>query len=407
MGADSMRVLVINSGSSSIKLYFYDMQQEILLVSYILERIGEAESSHVYRECSTSGEIQEHRHISPVADHASGLEQILDFLQNNGHPLQSLQAVGHRVVHGGESFHAPALIDEGVINGIREMIPLAPLHNPANLAGIEAMRRIYPQMPQVAVFDTAFFRTLPARAYRYALPDTLYRQQYVRRYGFHGISHQYVARQATAYMQLPPETLRIVTLHLGNGASAAAIRDGICIDTSMGMTPLEGLIMGTRCGDLDPSVHFYLARALGINLDEIESLLNHDSGMKGLCGVNDMRQIRRLANTGDEKARLAIEMYCYRISKYIGAYYTILGGMDALVFTAGIGENDPLIRQAVCDNLSALGIMLDDRRNKSCASGTRAISSNNSRVRVLVVPTNEELEIARQTVSMVHKSGTV
>ena len=302
-------------------------------------------------------------------------------------------------------FQAPTLIDEDVIDGIREMIPLAPLHNPANLTGIEATRQLCPTVPQVAVFDTAFFRTLPPHAYRYALPDELYRQHHVRRYGFHGTSHQHVARQAADYLQQPLESLQLITLHLGNGASAAAIRDGICIDTSMGMTPLEGLVMGTRCGDLDPSVHFYLSRTLGMDFNEIETLLNHDSGMKGLCGAKDMREVHRLANKGDEQARLAIDMYCYRISKYIGAYYTILGGLDALVFTAGIGENDPIIRQSVCDRLSVLGITLDHKLNQTGASGTFDISGENSKVKVLVIPTNEELEIARQTVSAINKSG--
>jgi len=402
-----MRVLVINSGSSSIKFRLYDMEQEMLRVSGKLERIGEVDASSVYRESTATGDVEEHKENLPVADHATGLKQIFALLESSGHlaSMKSLHAIGHRVVHGGEAFQAPTLIDEDVINGIREMIPLAPLHNPANLTGIEATRRLCPQVPQVAVFDTAFFRTLPARAYRYALPDELYRHHHVRRYGFHGTSHQYVIRQATEYLQQPLEKLRLITLHLGNGASAAAIRDGICIDTSMGMTPLEGLVMGTRCGDLDPSVHFYLSRKLGMDFNEIETLLNYDSGMKGLCGAKDMREVHRLANKGDKQAQLAIDMYCYRISKYIGAYYTILGGLDALVFTAGIGENDPIIRQSVCNRLSVLGITLDNQRNQTGASDTFTISEENSKVKVLVVPTNEELEIARQTLSTISKSG--
>lgn len=403
-----MRVLVINSGSSSIKFRLYDMGREMLRVSGKVERIGEADGSSVYCRHKASGNVEEHNVRSPVADHAAGLEQIFSFLENSGplDSMKSLHAIGHRVVHGGEVFQVATLIDDDVIDGIREMIPLAPLHNPANLAGIEATRRLCPRMPQVAVFDTAFFQTLPPRAYRYALPDELYRHHHVRRYGFHGTSHQHVARQAADYLQRPLETLRLITLHLGNGASAAAIRDGICIDTSMGMTPLEGLIMGTRCGDLDPSVPFYLARTLGMDFNEIETLLNRDSGMKGLCGVKDMREVHRLANKGDEQARLAINMYCYRIWKYIGAYYAILGGLDALVFTAGIGENDPIIRQSVCDKLSVLGITLDHKQNQTRASGPITISGENSKIKVLVVPTNEELEIARQTVSAINKSGT-
>jgi len=403
-----MRVLVINSGSSSIKFRLYDMEGEMPLVAGTLERIGEPDGSSVYRKYSATGDVEEHKENLPVADHSAGLKQIFAFLESNGplDSMKSLHAIGHRVVHGGEVFQAPTLVDENVIDGIREMIPLAPLHNPANLTGIEATHRLCPKVPQVAVFDTAFFRTLPPRAYRYALPDELYRHHHIRRYGFHGTSHQHVAKQAADYLQQPLETLRLITLHLGNGASAAAIRDGICIDTSMGMTPLEGLIMGTRCGDLDPSVHFYLARKLGMDLDEIETLLNHNSGMKGLCGVQDMREVHRLAGSGDERARLAIDMYCYRICKYIGAYYVTLGGLDALVFTAGIGENDPVIRQSICNRLSVLGITLDRNRNQDGTNGTFNIGGENSKVNVLVIPTNEELEIARQAVSTINKSNT-
>lgn len=402
-----MRVLVINSGSSSIKFRLYEMAQEALLVSGAVERIGEAGAiSSVYRQYSASGAVQEHKQNLAVTDHAAGLQQIFAFLQSSTvDAMKSLDAIGHRVVHGGETFQAPILIDEAVLEGITNMIPLAPLHNPANLAGIEATRRLCPQLPQIAVFDTAFFSTLPPHAYRYALPDELYRQHHLRRYGFHGTSHQHVAQQAVNFLQQPLDRLRLITLHLGNGASAAAIRDGICIDTSMGMTPLAGLVMGTRCGDLDPSVHFYLARTLDMTLSEIESLLNHDSGMKGLCGASDMREVHHLANRGDAQARLAIDIYCYRISQYIGAYSVALGGLDALVFTGGIGENDAMVRQAVCDKLAFLGITLDQQRNQSGTGEifniSQDISGTNNRVKVLVVAANEELEIARQTVTAI------
>jgi len=401
-----MRVLVINAGSSSIKFRLYEMAQEALLISGAVERIGEAGASSVYRQYSASGGVQEHKQNLAVTDHAAGLQQIFAFLQSSTvDAMKSLDAIGHRVVHGGETFQAPVLIDEAVLKGLAKMIPLAPLHNPANLAGIEATRRLCPQLPQVAIFDTAFFSTLPPHAYRYALPDVLYHQHHLRRYGFHGTSHQHVAQQAANFLQPPLNRLRLITLHLGNGASAAAIQDGICIDTSMGMTPLAGLVMGTRCGDLDPSVHFYLARALGMTLDEIESLLNHDSGMKGLCGVSDMREVHQLANRGDAQACLAIDIYCYRISQYIGAYSVTLGGLDALVFTGGIGENDAMIRQAVCDKLAFLGITLDQQRNQSGTGEifniSQDISGTNNRVKVLVVAANEELEIARQTVTAI------
>ena len=401
-----MHVLVINSGSSSLKFVLYDMSQENMLVSGKVECIGEPDSISVYRRYNRSGIAEDHKVESPVVDHAAALNQILKFLKSNANvgSQDSLYAIGHRVVHGGETFQAPTLIDTDVIDGIRAMIPLAPLHNPANLAGIETAHELYPLVPQVAVFDTAFFQTMPPLAYRYALPTQLYQQYHIRRYGFHGTSHQHVAGQAADFLQKPLKDLRLITLHLGNGASAAAIRDGICIDTSMGMTPLEGLIMGTRCGDLDPSMHFYLARSLGMDLDEIESMLNHDSGMKGLCGVKDMREVHELAKKGDEQALLAIEMYCYRISKYIGAYYTALGGLDALIFTAGIGENDPVIRQSVCERLTALGIKLDQKRNQS---GTIDISTSDSKVKVLIIPANEELEIARQTVSVISKRNLI
>jgi acetate kinase len=383
------------------------MVQENLLLSGKVERIGESESISVYSRYDASGDREDHRQDTTVSDHAEALQQIFTYLNSND-PVgtqKSLHAIGHRVVHGGETFQAPTLIDANVIDSIRAMIPLAPLHNPANLAGIQTAHQLYPQVPQVAVFDTAFFQTLPAHAFRYALPNQFYQQNHIRRYGFHGTSHQYVTRQAADYLRQPLKDLRLITLHLGNGASAAAIRDGVCIDTSMGMTPLEGLIMGSRCGDLDPSVHFYLAKSLGMNLDEIETMLNHDSGMKGLCGVKDMREVHQLADDGDEHALLAIEMYCYRICKYIGAYYAALGGLDAIVFTAGIGEHDPFIRQSVCNRLSGLGIVLDFQRNMSYTGAITEISNDNSAVKILVIPANEELEIARQTVSILGKSN--
>ncbi len=382
------------------------MRRETLLIAGRVERIGDATSNSVYCNYSASGHTEEHRKNSPIADHTIGLKQIFDFLKNNGpiDLLNSLHAIGHRVVHGGEAFQGPMLIDDCVIDGIRKTIPLAPLHNPANLMGIETLNRLYPKVPQVAVFDTAFFRTLPPRAYRYALPDKLYQEHSLRRYGFHGTSHQYVAKQAAEYLEQPLEKLRIITLHLGNGASAAAILNGNCIDTSMGMTPLAGLIMGTRCGDLDPSVHFYLARTLGLDLDEIEILLNNDSGMKGLCGVKDMREVHQLATNGDKRARLAIDMYCFRVCKYIGAYFVTLEGLDALIFTGGIGENDPIVRQIICNKLSILGITLNNKRNLNGTGGTFSIHEQNSKKKVLVVPTNEELEIARQTLSIINKN---
>jgi acetate kinase len=305
--------------------------------------------------------------------------------------------VGHRVVHGGENFHRPTVVDDQVIAAIRDTIPLAPLHNPANLGGIEIARRLFPGVPQVAVFDTAYHQTMPATSYRYALPEHLYKEHRVRRYGFHGTSHHYVAKRAASLLGTPATACNLITLHLGNGASATAIREGRSVDTSMGMTPLEGLVMGTRCGDIDPAIHFYLCENVGLDNDALEDLLNRKSGLLGICGVNDMREIHRLAAGGDERAQLAVGIFCHRLKKYLGAYYAELGRVDAVVFTGGIGENDAEIRARTCAGLESLGICLDPDANGAPERGERAISTPESRVKVLVIPTNEELEIARQS----------
>jgi len=397
-----MRVLVINCGSSSIKFSLYEIAaDETLLLSGRIERIGEPESFTLFREHSTTGKTAEAHQTTAVNDHTAGMKRIVDYLRAKLGSMQSLQAVGHRVVHGGESFQAPTLINSEVMESIRSMVPLAPLHNPANLIGIEAITQLCPQLPQVVVFDTAFFHSLPPHAYRYAVPEVWYEDHKVRRYGFHGISHQFVANAAADHLQKALHELRIITLHLGNGASAAAIRNGVCIDTSMGMTPLEGLVMGTRCGDIDPSLTFYLARNSDMGLNKIETLFNQSSGLKGICGVNDMREVHRLANEGNVQAQLAIDMFCYRICKYIGAYYVALGGLDALIFSAGIGENDSLIQQIICNKLAVLGGSIKQQHTQSNTTGIMDISANNSKVKVLVIPTNEELEIARQTAAFI------
>jgi len=407
---ETMHVLVINAGSSSLKFALYEMgepQQRRRLAGEI-ERIGEAESRGFYHCYGASGDGNDFQQQARIDDHSAAMERVFHYLQQSGMLASSdeLAAIGHRVVHGGERFQQPMLIDETVLAGIREMIPLAPLHNPANLAGIQASQQHCPRVPQVAVFDTAFFRQLPQHAARYALPEYLYRDHRVCRYGFHGISHEYVTQQAAAVLQRPLQSLRLISLHLGNGASAAAIRDGICIDTSMGMTPLEGLVMGSRCGDLDPAIPAYLARQLHLSLDDVDRLLNQDSGLQGLCGENDMRQLHRLVDQGDAPAQRALDIYCYRIVKYIGAYYAALGGLDALVFTAGVGENDAAIRAAVCDPLGHLGLQLDQARNQHSASDDRVISATDSPVKLLVIPTDEERAIARQTLALVkHMQG--
>jgi acetate kinase len=396
-----MRVLVFNSGSSSIKYKLFDMHDVQVIASGSVERIGENEGMHRHQKFNC-GEVSEDRIHRFIYDHREGLSIIGTALNKTGaiENLSELFAIGHRVVHGGEYFREPTLIDEDVVRKIRELVPLAPLHNPANLMGIEVALLQVPEVPQVAVFDTAFHQTIPEYAYRYALPDALYNKHRIRRYGFHGTSHHYVARCAADYLEKPLETLRLITLHLGNGASAAAIAYGNCVDTSMGMTPVEGLIMGTRCGDIDPMIHFFLERT-GMSTNVIEEMLNRDSGLEGICGANDMREVHELADSGDSRAKLALEMYCYRIRKYIGAYSVVLGGLDAVIFTGGVGENDAWVRARCCEKLEILGIVPDDQKNHSMSHGLKNISQDNAAVAVLVVPTNEELEIALQTVSCV------
>jgi len=338
-----------------------------------------------------------------AADHQVGFQLIGTVMGESGElqDTAELSGIGHRVVHGGEEFKEPTLIDKNVIDTIRRLIPLAPLHNPANLLGIEVAMHSAPQVPQVAVFDTAFHQSIPEHAFRYAIPQNLYEKHHVRRYGFHGTSHFYVAKQAARLLDRPLNELNLITLHLGNGASAAAVKGGKSIDTSMGMTPLEGLIMGTRCGDIDPAIIFYLKRKTGMARDEMESILNQKSGLKGICGVNDMRQIEKLAQSGNSQARLAIDIVCYRIKKYIGAYYAVLGRIDALVFTAGIGEKSSLIRGGACQGLAHLGIEIDPEKNNQKSNKSFEIQKRGSRIKVLVVPTNEELEIAEQALKCI------
>jgi len=398
-----MKVLVINSGSSSIKYQLFDMSDKTVLAGGLLEQIGEPVSCLTHHARSAQGDNTDTTRKLPVENHRAGFQVIGEVLKESGAVSDSAElfGIGHRVVHGGEAFQEPALIDEKVISAIRELIPLAPLHNPANLTGIEVALQFAPHVPQIAVFDTAFHQSVPPQAFHYALPHDLYHNHNVRRYGFHGTSHCYVAKQAALYLNRALDSLNLITLHLGNGASVTAIKKGESVDTSMGMTPLEGLIMGTRSGDIDPAIIFYLGRKTGFSPDEIEALLNKHSGLKGICGVNDMREIAQLAERGDASARLAIEMYCYRIKKYIGAYYTVLGQVDALVFTAGIGENAADIRARSCAGLSGLGIEVDENKNSLETRGVREIQSERSSVSILVVPTDEELEIAEQTVEKI------
>lgn len=398
-----MKILVLNSGSSSIKFQLFATDDWRPLASGAVSRIGEAEGEIRAKWLDKEGREQAKEDRLPIPNHQVGIDRIIEGLRASGvlADLSELAAIGHRVVHGGERFHRPTVVDDAVAGAIRDMIPLAPLHNPANLDGIEVARRLFPQVPSVAVFDTAFHQTMPRTAYRYAIPEYLYREHRVRRYGFHGTSHRYVAERAAALLGKPFHQCNLITLHLGNGSSATAIRGGKSVDTSMGMTPLEGLVMGTRCGDLDPAIHFYLCKNLGLDNETLEDLLNRQSGLLGLSGVNDMREIQRLAEAGDDRAELALGITAHRIKKYIGAYYAELGRVDAIVFTGGIGENDADMRCRACEDLEALGIKLDDGANLAPERGERRISTPDSPVQVLVIPTNEELAIAQQALAAI------
>ena len=395
-----MKILVLNSGSSSIKYRLFDMNAKTVLASGLIEQIGEPQSRLTHKTRNAQGNMDDIVKTEAVADHLAGFQLMGSTLRESGalENTKELTGIGHRVVHGGEAFKKTTLIDKTVIDTIRQLSPLAPLHNPANLLGIEVAMQHAPHVPQVAVFDTAFHQSLPEHAYRYAIPHDLYKAHQVRRYGFHGTSHSFVAKQAAKMMNRPLELLNLITLHLGNGASAAAIKDGKSVDTSMGMTPLEGLIMGTRCGDIDPAIIFYLKRKTGLTRDEVETLLNKNSGLKGICDIIDMREIIKSAQAGDSRAQLAIEMVCYRIKKYIGAYYAVLGRVDALVFTAGIGEKSALIRERACQGLTHLGLEIDPSKNSSPSKNAFEIQTQNSAAKILVIPTNEELEIAQETV---------
>jgi acetate kinase len=398
------RVLVVNTGSSSIKYQLFEMPEGApmdrdgqVLASGLVERIGEAGSRLSHRVEGAEPLVVEER----VADHSDGFDRLFGAFEASGQPIGELAGIGHRVVHGGDRLTAPTLVDDDTVKAIAELAPLAPLHNPSNLLGIRITKARFPDTPQVAVFDTAFHQTMPPRAWRYALPAELAERLRIRRYGFHGTSHAYVSRKAAEHLGRPAAELALITLHLGNGASVAAVAGGRCVDTSMGLTPLEGLVMGTRSGDLDPAVVFYLHREAGMSVDDIDDLLNKRSGMLGLAGANDMREVERRAAAGDAAAADALDVYCYRIRKYVGAYAAALGRLDALVFTAGIGEHSDGVRAGVCQGLEHLGVRLNPNRNRARSGRPRTVSADDSPVAVLVVPTNEELEIAQQTLAVV------
>ncbi|MFG2521870.1 acetate kinase [Streptomyces sp. NPDC048527] len=400
------RVLVLNSGSSSLKYQLLDMESGARLAAGLVERIGE-ETSRL-KHTPLTGDGGAAREVNGrIADHDAALKAVAAELARDGMGLDSpeLAAIGHRVVHGGMFFTEPTVIDDAVLAEIERLIPVAPLHNPANLTGIRTATALRPDLPQVAVFDTAFHTTMPESAARYAIDVKTADEHRIRRYGFHGTSHAYVSRRAAELLGKAPEEVNVIVLHLGNGASASAVRGGRCVDTSMGLTPLEGLVMGTRSGDVDPAVIFHLMRVGNMSADEIDVLLNQRSGLLGLCGDNDMREIRRRIDEGDEAARLAFDIYIHRLKKYIGAYYAVLGRVDAVVFTAGVGENAAPVREAAVAGLEELGLAVDGELNSVRSDEPRLISPEYARVAVAVVPTDEELEIAQQTYALVHDSA--
>lgn len=395
-------VLVVNSGSSSIKYQLVDPVGGDAIASGIVERIGEDEGSVKH---SYGGETT-HR-TDPVPDHAAGLRAVLALFEEVGPRLAdaNVVAVGHRVVHGGDVFSAPVLVDDDVVRRIEEISPLAPLHNPPNVTGIRVARELLPDAPHVAVFDTAFFHSLPEAAYTYAIDQEVAHRYGVRRYGFHGTSHQYVSHETAKVLGRRLEDLNTIVLHLGNGASVSAVRGGVAIDTSMGMTPLEGLVMGTRSGDVDPAVLIHLQRNAGMSVDDVDELLNRRSGLKGIAGENDFRAIHDMVAAGDKGAILALDVYLHRLKKYIGAYAAVLGRVDAVVFTAGVGENDDIVRLRACTGLEPLGIVVDPVLNEGRKKKTTIISPSWTSTTVLVLPTNEELAIARQSVEVVAAAG--
>lgn len=378
------RVLVVNSGSSSLKYQLIELTGETTLARGLIERIGEVGAG------------------SEVADHTAAFHVMIDGLREQGiEPAAPLAAIAHRVVHGGERFVEPTIVTEEVKHEIDVLSVLAPLHNPPNLAGIVAAEATFPGVPQVAVFDTAFHRTLGPAASTYAIDADLARRHGVRRYGFHGISFSYVSREAACALGRSPVKVKLIILHLGNGASACAVDAGRSVETSMGMTPLEGLVMGTRGGDIDPGVLVHLQRSAGVSVDELDHLLNHESGLVGLTGFTDIRDVQSAAEAGDEKSRRALEVYVHRLRSYIGSYLAHLQGADAIVFTAGVGENNPVIRSLAVESFDWLGVRVDAARNSSGSRAARLISADESSIPVLVVPTNEELEIARQALEVV------
>ena len=398
-----MKILVLNCGSSSIKYALYNMDDNSVMTSGGAERVG-LDGAFVKVKLA-NGEKKQIMHDIP--EHTEGVKFIFSLLTDPEigviRSLDEIDAVGHRMVHGGEKFAESVIITPEVIEAFEAVSDLAPLHNPANMKGVNAVSELMPGLPQVGVFDTAFHQTMPAKAYMYAVPWELYEKYGVRRYGFHGTSHRYVSKRACDFLGIPQEGCKMVTAHIGNGGSLAAVVDGKCVDTTMGLTPLEGVMMGTRSGDIDGGAVTFIQKKLGLDADGISNLLNKKSGVQGLCGFSDMRDVESAAKSGDQKALVAQQSYFYRIKKYIGAYAAAMGGIDVLVFTAGVGENQSIMREMSCEGLEFMGIKIDKDVNNQIHGKEAIISTPDSKVKVVVIPTDEELMIATDTMSLVKK----
>lgn len=399
-----MNILVINSGSSSIKYQLIDMTTEKALCSGLVERIGEGMGALTHKINPGTDTEKKFSFEQDFPTHVEGMERVVELITDAEKGViastRDIHAVGHRVLLGGEEIKEPVRVNDWVKGVIRDYIPLGPLHNAANLAGIEVAMKLFPHAPSVAVFDTEFHQTMPEKAYLYPLPYELYKELRLRRYGFHGTSHAYVTRKAAEFLGKPASEANLITCHLGNGCSMAAVQNGRCVDTTMGITPLEGLMMGTRCGDIDPALVPFLMEKKGWGPAEMDTVMNKKSGLKGICGMNDMRDVHAAREKGDAKAQLAFDMFVYRIRKYVGAFAVVLGRIDAVVFTAGIGENDDFVRSEVCRDMPLLGLEIDSQANAKRSGEIRAISTSASRIPVLIVPTNEELAIAQATQSV-------
>ena len=398
-----MKILVINAGSSSLKYQLIDMETEAVLAKGLCERIGIDGSKLNHTPAGGEKVVIE----KDMKDHSDAITMVLDALTDKGHgvisSMEEINAVGHRVVHGGEYFSKSVVIDAEVKKAIEACVPLAPLHNPANIIGIEACEKAMPGVPQVGVFDTAFHQTMPASAYMYALPYNLYEKYKIRKYGFHGTSHKYVTGECAKMLGKKQEDVNIITFHLGNGSSVTAVKDGKSVDTSMGFTPLDGVVMGTRCGVIDPAIVKFIADNEGLSLEDVDALLNKQSGVLGISGVSsDFRDLEAGQAKGDKRCELALDMFIASVRKYLGNYLVNLGGADAIVFTAGIGENTPAMRKAITENCEFLGIKIDDEKNNKAIRGAQGeISADDSKIKVFVIPTNEELMIAKETAELV------